>query len=92
MRRLRTTPAKKPRTECRCQPVACMIAAIVAPFGDESRAMTRDCFEPDFDVSAFKLRTAFCPDLPSVAAGFDWAGTWRVHLDSAVLGVDLAAE
>src|SRR4029077_1528759 len=92
LRRLRTTPAKKPRTECRCQPVACMIAAIVAPFGDESRAMTRDCFEPGFNVSAFRLRTAFCPDRPAVAAGFDWAGTWRVPLDSAVLGVDLAAE
>src|SRR4029077_20213332 len=92
LRRLRTTPAKKPRTECRCQPVACMIAAIVAPFGDESRAMTRDCFEPGFNVSAFRLRTAFCPDRPAVAAGFDWAGTWRVPLDSAVLGIDLAAE
>jgi hypothetical protein len=28
---LRTTPAKKPRTECCCQPVAFTIAAIVAP-------------------------------------------------------------
>jgi hypothetical protein len=92
LRRLRTTPAKKPRTECRCQPVACMIAAIVAPFGDESRAMTRDCFEPDFDVSAFRLPGTFCPDLPAVAAGFDWAGTWRVPLGAAVRGVGLAAE
>ena len=92
LRRFRTTPAKKPRTECRCQPVACMIAIIVAPVGDESRAMTRDCFEPGFNVSAFRLRTAFCPDRPAVAAGVDWAGTWRVPLDSTVLGVGLAAE
>src|SRR5215472_11049334 len=30
---LRTTPAKNPRTECCCQPVAFMIAAMVAPSG-----------------------------------------------------------
>jgi hypothetical protein len=29
-----------------CQPVACIMAAIVAPAGDCSMAMTRDCFEP----------------------------------------------
>ena len=45
-RRLRTTPARKPRTECCCQPVAFIIASIVAPVGDCSNAMTRDCFEP----------------------------------------------
>src|SRR6266478_1576447 len=52
LRRLRTTPAKKPRTECCCQPVACIMAAIVAPAGDCSMAMTRDCFE---------RRSAFLP-------------------------------
>src|SRR5258707_9016524 len=52
LRRLRTTPARKPRTECCCQPVACIMAAIVAPAGDCSMAMTRDCFEPG---SAFLL-------------------------------------
>jgi hypothetical protein len=45
-RRLRTTQARKPRTECGCQPVAFIIAAIVAPVGDWSMAMTRDCVEP----------------------------------------------
>jgi hypothetical protein len=30
---LRTTPAKKPRTECCCHPVAFMIAAMVPPLG-----------------------------------------------------------
>src|SRR5271168_2897006 len=43
---LRTTPAKKPRTECCCQLVAFIIAVIVAPVGARSMAMTRDCFEP----------------------------------------------
>src|SRR5271154_2347567 len=42
---LRTTPAKKPRTECCCQLVAFIIAVIVAPVGTRSMAMTRDCFE-----------------------------------------------
>src|SRR6478672_2343783 len=45
LRRLRTTPARNPRTECCCQPVAFIIAAIVVPAGDRSIAMTRDCFE-----------------------------------------------
>jgi hypothetical protein len=31
---LRTTPARKPRTECCCQPVSFIIAAIVIPGGD----------------------------------------------------------
>ena len=42
---LRTTPARKPRTECCCQPVVCIIAAIVVPDGDRSIAMTRACLE-----------------------------------------------
>src|SRR5438876_9592983 len=42
----RTTPAKKPRTECCCHPVAFMIAAMVAPCGRRSIAMTLSCFEP----------------------------------------------
>src|SRR6516225_9336255 len=46
LRRLRTTPARNPRTECCCQPVAFIIAAIVEPAGDCRMAMTRDCFEP----------------------------------------------
>jgi hypothetical protein len=43
---LRTTPARNPRTECCCQPVAFIIVAIVVPSGDRSIARTRDCFEP----------------------------------------------
>ena len=43
---LRTTPAKKPRTECCCQWVARMMAATVAPSGRPSIASTRACFEP----------------------------------------------
>src|SRR4030088_3036397 len=38
---LRTTPARKPRTECCCQSVAVIIAAIVAPAGDRSIATMR---------------------------------------------------
>src|ERR1700694_5585704 len=40
---LRTTPARKPRTECCCQSVTVMIAAIVAPVGISSIAMMRAC-------------------------------------------------
>src|ERR1019366_863068 len=41
---LRTTPARKPRTECCCHSVAVTIDAIVAPVGVRSIAMTRACF------------------------------------------------
>src|ERR1700704_3593368 len=37
------TPARKPRTECCCQSVTVMIAAIVAPVGIRSNAMMRAC-------------------------------------------------
>src|SRR5207237_3874081 len=40
---LRTTPAKKPRTECCCHSVAVIIAAIVAPAGVRSSARMRAC-------------------------------------------------
>src|ERR1700730_17836131 len=40
---LRTTPAKKPRTECCCQPVAFVMAAIVVPLGCLSRARMASC-------------------------------------------------
>src|SRR6476659_5392393 len=43
---LRTTPAKKPRTECCCHPVAFMIAAIVVPLGCLSRPRTVSCLVP----------------------------------------------
>src|SRR6478609_6509555 len=40
-----TTPARKPRTECGCQPVAAMMAAIVVPLAWRSIASTVSCFE-----------------------------------------------
>src|SRR5258705_6176346 len=40
---LRTTPARKPRTECCCHSVAVMRAAIVAPVGVRSIARMRAC-------------------------------------------------
>src|SRR3984957_1881508 len=47
-----TTPAKKPRTECCCQSVAFMIAAIVVPFGCRSIPSTASCFdEPLVDLA-----------------------------------------
>src|ERR1700746_2776938 len=40
-----TTPAKKPRTECCCQSVAFMIAAMVVPLDWRSIPSTVCCFE-----------------------------------------------
>src|SRR5712664_4323575 len=41
---LRTTPARKPRTECCCHSVAVTRDAIVAPAGVRSIAIMRACF------------------------------------------------
>src|SRR5258708_5158517 len=43
---LRTTPARKPRTECCCHSVAVARDAIVAPAGVRSIAMTWSCLVP----------------------------------------------
>src|ERR1700730_16475007 len=54
-----TTPAKKPRTECCCQSVAFMIAAMVVPLGSCSIFSTADCLDDeeagDFDGTAFEV-------------------------------------
>src|SRR6266852_1017632 len=67
-----TTPAKKPRTECCCQSVAFMIAAIVVPLGSCNIFSTADCLDDedagDFDDAV--LDTAAL----DVTAGFDRAG------------------
>jgi len=59
---LRTTPEKKPRTECGCHPVAFMIAAIVAPSLFRSMAITRSCLDTDpllrEGPAAFRVATA----------------------------------
>jgi len=46
--RLRTTPVKKPRTECCCQPVVFIIAAIVVPCLERSNASTLSCLVSRF--------------------------------------------
>src|SRR6516225_6024744 len=40
-----TTPAKKPRTECGCQPVTFEMAAMVVPPLAWSRPRTRSCLD-----------------------------------------------
>src|SRR5262245_62332738 len=40
---LRTTPARKPRTECCCHPVACIMATMLTPLGARSIARMRPC-------------------------------------------------
>src|ERR1700731_4115698 len=66
------TPAKKPRTECCCQSVAFMIAAIVVPLGSCSILSTADCLDDEaaagFDRAVYEAR-ALVP-----ALGFDRAG------------------
>src|SRR4029453_13281336 len=58
LRRLRTTPARKPRTECDCQPVAFVSAAMVAPPGERSIFIAADCFVPGWTAAG---GVPFCP-------------------------------
>ena len=85
-RRLRTTPARKPRTECGCQPVAFIIASIVAPVGDCSKAMTRDCFEPRSALLG-SGSPAPCRDdfVVGTAAGADAIGRFFAGFDIEIL-------
>src|SRR5262249_44733386 len=73
LRRLRTTPARKPRTECCCQPVAFIIASIVAPTGDLSIAITRACLEPGSLLGRFALLAANCASFDTATGVADGA-------------------
>src|SRR5258707_6393862 len=88
---LRTTPARKPRTECCCHSVAAIIAAIVAPAGARSMATIWACLVPGRvadlgDAGADRLRDvglAVFRAIERVAAfGFDLdlvMGSSEVH-------------
>src|SRR5450631_1618219 len=73
-----TTPAKKPRTECCCQSVAFMIAAIVVPFGCRSIPRTVSCFdEVPVDLAGACLGAAILDaavDRGALRFRVDWAG------------------
>ena len=60
LRRLRTTPVRNPRTECCCQPVPFIIAAMVTPAGDCNIVSRRDCFEAGLTFFVFGLPTVGC--------------------------------
>src|SRR5262249_59676246 len=62
---LRTTPAKKPRTECRCQPGVFMIAAIVVPLGWLRSARTVACLEFERGVAVIAGWGLFAACLPT---------------------------
>src|SRR5215813_5285756 len=80
LRRLRTTPARKPRTECCCQPVAFIIASIVAPAGDLSIAITLFCLDPGSLFGRFALRGANWASL-AAATGVADGATARFFAD-----------
>src|SRR5260370_20660911 len=86
LRRLRTTSARKPRTECCCQPVACIMAAIVAPAGDCSMAMTRDCFEPSSACILLGSAVGCCEDFDArTVVVDDAAGRFFPDFDIEIL-------
>src|ERR1700732_2359451 len=63
-----TTPAKKPRTECCCQSVAFMIAAIVVPFGCRNIPSTVSCLD---EAANFVAGADFSDEGFASAATFD---------------------
>ena len=66
---LRTTPAKKPRTECCCHPVAFMIAAIVVPLVCLSSPRTVSCLVPPRVVVRSVIDVRFTPDAIKMLRG-----------------------
>jgi hypothetical protein len=85
---LRTTPAKKPRTECCCHPVAFMIAVIVAPLGCLSNPRTASCFVPPRvePEAGFPLFAGFFARL--AGATFVLLGVLRCDILSDPFGCD----
>src|SRR6516165_9450158 len=72
-----TTPAKKPRTECGCQPVASRIAATVVPLARRSIESTASCFE-DEPLPGFAKAFAVAFDCGFEDFGFSAAGVARL--------------
>src|SRR5262245_28330424 len=85
LRRLRTTPARKPRTECCCQPVTSIIEAIVAPAGDCSIAITRDCFESGSIELLLGSTTGCCDDFEANTVVDEAAGDFFAGFDIEIL-------
>ncbi len=52
-------PARKPRTECGCQPVAFVSDAMVAPPGERNMSIAVDCFVPDRTAVGAPFSPAF---------------------------------
>src|SRR5262245_4616015 len=85
LRRLRTTPARKPRTECCCQPVTSIIEAIVAPAGDCSIAITRDCFEFGSIELLLGSTTDCCEHFETNTGATEAAGNFFAGFDIEIL-------
>src|ERR1700693_3273364 len=85
-----TTPAKKPRTECCCQSVAFMIAAIVVPFGCRNIPSTVSCLD---EAAPFLPEVDFSECGPAPAATFELAALRffaRLLFEVEVLRADFA--
>src|SRR4030088_3304615 len=81
----RITPARKPRTECCCQPVAFIIAAIVVPLGDLSIVMTRACFEPATAFLVFASTPAWAEGFAAGTGAADAVDGFSADFDMEIL-------
>src|SRR6187551_3082917 len=86
--RLRTTPARKPRTECCCHPVAFINASMLAPVGARSNSTALDCLVPE--------RSDFCScvlsDLRVFDRLFDFAAARLRFLEALTIGISLGLQ
>src|SRR6185369_13234161 len=87
LRRLRTTPARKPRTECGCQPVTFVSAARVAPPGERSISIAADCFVLDRTAAT---RSPFCLALLDLGRLFEDAADLAAVRFFAVFAIGIS--
>src|SRR5258707_15817703 len=85
LRRLRTAPARNPRTDCCCQPVAFIIAAIVAPPGDRNIVITRNCFEPATAFLAFGSTAVWAEGFATATGVADAVDRFFADFDMEIL-------
>ena len=87
LRRLRTTPAKNPRTECCCQPVTFIRASMLAPPGALSISIALDCLVPDLT----RCGSAVLGGLEALRRFADFAADAVIQAFLAVLAIGISS-
>ena len=81
-------PAKKPRTECCCQPVVFTMTGMVVPSDRLSIRITADCFESSLGLEALALRALFLSVPASRSSPSNWSYFFAWSFQSPLAGHD----